>query len=352
MRGKKPEGPRHLRRRWLGRGLQGHGELASKSTREDVPSDRFAAPPAAARSTNVASHSVSADCVAGVAGIRHRPGVSGAGQQGNRLLARVPEQLHRRHPELSLFITGDTATTGTVEIPGLSFTSPFTVTPGSVTTVVLPPEAMLTATDGVEDARHPRHRRRRGDRLRTQPDPVHDRRLPRPAHRHPRHRLRRARPGRTSRLVNGTEFAVVATQDGTTVTITPTVTDGGHTPAPRTPSPQPGPDVPTASADRRGPTCRGRSSPRTSRSPCSAAISAPTSRTATPSLATTSSSRCRRPPRGARASSPSRWPRALNGDTFRILASADNTHGVDQRRHGRDAQPRPVPRADHRRPRP
>ncbi len=31
-----------------------------------------------------------------------------------------------------LFITGDVATTGTVEIPGLAFSTPFSVTPGHV----------------------------------------------------------------------------------------------------------------------------------------------------------------------------------------------------------------------------
>lgn len=41
-------------------------------------------------------------------------------------------------PELSLFISGPTATSGTVEIPALGFSQAFDVTPGAVTTVTLP----------------------------------------------------------------------------------------------------------------------------------------------------------------------------------------------------------------------
>ncbi len=49
-------------------------------------------------------------------------------------------------PELSLFITGGTATTGTVAIPGLSFSEPFAVTPGTVTSVSMPAEAEMVTT--------------------------------------------------------------------------------------------------------------------------------------------------------------------------------------------------------------
>ncbi len=43
--------------------------------------------------------------------------------------------------ELTLFITGDTNTTGTVQIAGLGFIAPFSVTAGAVTSVVVPPGA-------------------------------------------------------------------------------------------------------------------------------------------------------------------------------------------------------------------
>src|SRR6266480_1284218 len=52
--------------------------------------------------------------------------------------------------ELSLFITGDTATSGTVSIPGLAFSAPFGVTPGTVTTVALPQSAELQNSDTIE----------------------------------------------------------------------------------------------------------------------------------------------------------------------------------------------------------
>lgn len=45
---------------------------------------------------------------------------------------------------VNLFITGDTATSGNVAIPGLSFSAPFSVTPGTVTTVVLPTNTPVT----------------------------------------------------------------------------------------------------------------------------------------------------------------------------------------------------------------
>jgi hypothetical protein len=53
--------------------------------------------------------------------------------------------------ELTLFITGSTTTTGTVAIPGLSFSEPFTVTPGTVTSVTIPSTAELAGSDTVSD---------------------------------------------------------------------------------------------------------------------------------------------------------------------------------------------------------
>ena len=50
----------------------------------------------------------------------------------------------------TLYITGDTTTTGTVSIPGLSFSESFSVTPGTVTPVHLPETEMLTS-DGIEE---------------------------------------------------------------------------------------------------------------------------------------------------------------------------------------------------------
>jgi hypothetical protein len=52
-------------------------------------------------------------------------------------------------PTMSLFITGDTATNGVVSVPGIGFSTPFSVTPGTVTTVVVPAGAHVTALDTV-----------------------------------------------------------------------------------------------------------------------------------------------------------------------------------------------------------
>jgi uncharacterized repeat protein (TIGR01451 family) len=49
-------------------------------------------------------------------------------------------------PNLTLFITGDADTLGTVQVPGLSFTASFSVTAGRVTSVAIPPDAALHST--------------------------------------------------------------------------------------------------------------------------------------------------------------------------------------------------------------
>ena len=52
---------------------------------------------------------------------------------------------------LTRFISGDDATDGTVTIPGLGFTQGFSVTPGAVTSVAVPSGAAVTTTDGVQN---------------------------------------------------------------------------------------------------------------------------------------------------------------------------------------------------------
>ena len=49
---------------------------------------------------------------------------------------------------LFLFISGNTATTGTVSVPAISFSQNFTVTPGVATTVQVPTDADITTADG------------------------------------------------------------------------------------------------------------------------------------------------------------------------------------------------------------
>jgi Ca2+-binding RTX toxin-like protein len=50
----------------------------------------------------------------------------------------------------TLFITGREAASGTVEVPGLAFSTPFTVTPGAVTSVPLPSGAELSGGEGTQ----------------------------------------------------------------------------------------------------------------------------------------------------------------------------------------------------------
>jgi len=129
-------------------------------------------------------------------------------------------------PALTLFITGDTNTTGTVQIAGLGFIAPFSVTAGTVTSVVVPSGAQLDTSDVVED---------KGIHV-TALDEVTV------------YGLNRIQFTTDAYLglptdIQGTEYivlgyentgaigsqlAVVGTQDTTTVTITPSVTTGSR----------------------------------------------------------------------------------------------------------------------------
>lgn len=129
--------------------------------------------------------------------------------------------------EKSLFITGDEATTGTVQVPGLAFSENFTVTPGMVTTVTLPAGAEMAVGEGKQDV---------GVRV-TAASEVSVYGLS---------RIRFTTDAYLAlpvdvlaseytvmawgpRLGGQSELAFVGTQDGTTATITPAVaTQGGH----------------------------------------------------------------------------------------------------------------------------
>jgi hypothetical protein len=119
--------------------------------------------------------------------------------------------------DLYLFISGDTATTGTVSDPGISFTQSFSVTPGTVTTIQVPSTAEDDATDTVVPA---------GIHitagapvaaygLNTFPETT-DGYLGLPTDILGTSYLVEGYGG-----VGGSQFAVVGTADGTTVTITP-----------------------------------------------------------------------------------------------------------------------------------
>lgn len=75
---------------------------------------------------------------------------------------------------LTLYISGERACTGEVEIPGIGFADSFTVIPGQVTSVSIPTSAAMVGS-GVAQPRHPRHREPAHFGLRPEPDPVHDR---------------------------------------------------------------------------------------------------------------------------------------------------------------------------------
>lgn len=127
-------------------------------------------------------------------------------------------------PELKLFITGPTATTGLVRIPGLGVTTSFPVNPGTVTTVNIPSAAALTTADGIEmraiqvtagaeitvyglnriQATTDAFLGLPVDILGTEYIVLNYR----------------------NSVIDGTQFAVVATQNATLVTITPSVTTG------------------------------------------------------------------------------------------------------------------------------
>jgi hypothetical protein len=128
-------------------------------------------------------------------------------------------------PQLSLFITGDIATNGTVEILGLGFSVPFSVTPGTVTTVILPTTAAASGIDSIEN---------KGihvfageevtvyglNRISATTDAF----LGLPTDILGTEYINLGYEN--VNIVNATQFGLVATQDNTTVTITPTVAAG------------------------------------------------------------------------------------------------------------------------------
>ena len=146
--------------------------------------------------------------------------------QGTEFWLTFPGNLES-FPELTLFIAGSTATMGTVEIPGLAFSSPFSVTPGTVTSVSLPPDAQISTSDTVENLGI--HVTAAAEvsvyglnRIQFTTDAY----MGLPVDILGTSYV--ALGFQNTDIANGTELAVVATTNGTTVTITPTVTTDGH----------------------------------------------------------------------------------------------------------------------------
>lgn len=127
-----------------------------------------------------------------------------------------------------LYITSQTATTGTVAVPGTGFSASFSVTPGTVTVVPLPVDAEVTGSDETVD---------RGIHV-TALEPVTIVGLDRFQYTTDSYLgLPTSGLGTEYRIlsytndaglesVGGSQFAVVASEDGTTVTITPSVDTG------------------------------------------------------------------------------------------------------------------------------
>ncbi|HEX5024051.1 MAG TPA: Ig-like domain-containing protein [Agriterribacter sp.] len=129
---------------------------------------------------------------------------------------------------LSFFISGDEATTGTVSAPGTGFTTNFTVTPGSVTTVNLPTgtlEMNLSNTvenkgihivAGKEVTVYGLNRfQATTDAYLALPTDILGTSYINLGY-------------KNTNIVNSTQFGIVAAQNATTVTITPTVTTSGR----------------------------------------------------------------------------------------------------------------------------
>jgi hypothetical protein len=127
--------------------------------------------------------------------------------------------------QLSLFITGDIATNGTVEIPGLVFSQPFSVTPGTITTVVIPSGAAANGNDTVEDKGihvfSDDEITVYGLNLRANTTDAY---LGLPTNILGTEYLNLGYEN--TNIINATQFGVVATLDNTTVSVTPSVAAG------------------------------------------------------------------------------------------------------------------------------
>jgi hypothetical protein len=154
-----------------------------------------------------------------------RVGVTASDSKGIEFWLTFPGNLGLS--DLSLFLTGEQDTTGTVTIPGLNFSESFTVMAGSVTTVRLPPSAALENSDTIED---------KGIRVMASSEvTVYGlNRLPFTTDAYlglPTDILGSeylVLGYQNTGVVNGTQFAIVATADATTVTIIPSVTTGAR----------------------------------------------------------------------------------------------------------------------------
>ncbi len=86
------------------------------------------------------------------AAIQQLANLPSADSQGREFWVSFPGGLHEQGtPEKSLFIAGNVATQGYVEVPGVGFRVEFQVLPGQVTTIVLPPDVEVETSAVVQD---------------------------------------------------------------------------------------------------------------------------------------------------------------------------------------------------------
>jgi hypothetical protein len=131
-------------------------------------------------------------------------------------------------PVLSLFITSDVNTTGTVSVPGLSFSENFTVTAGVVTTVIIPAAAQVKTSDVIEN---------KAIHVVSVNDVViyglnrkqftTDAFLAIPVNSLGQEHIIMSYLAQTG-ASERSQFGIVASQDNTTITITPSVNASGH----------------------------------------------------------------------------------------------------------------------------
>ncbi|RLE81472.1 MAG: hypothetical protein DRJ36_01300, partial [Thermoprotei archaeon] len=140
-------------------------------------------------------------------------------------------------PGSAIFITSDVDTSGIVEIPGIGFSQPFTVTANTITTVNIPTSAMVQGSDIIDN---------KGIRVTAEDEvtvyflnprePVYtnDAYLGLPVDALGNEYIILAYPETLSargfsHTIGPSEFAIVAPYNNTTITITPSITTGSRT---------------------------------------------------------------------------------------------------------------------------
>jgi hypothetical protein len=155
------------------------------------------------------------------------PSFAAADSKGTDFWLTFPGNYTPGSTTLTLFITGDVATTGTVSIASLSFTAPFTVTPGAVTSVVVPAGAELFTSDAIaNNGIHITSVQEVTVYGLSRQQYTTDAYLALPTEVLGTQYVNLGYLNTAANDLVGTQFAIVGTVNGTVVTITPTVTAG------------------------------------------------------------------------------------------------------------------------------